>query len=512
MKRIVLLTMSMVIMGVSMAQQSLHWTPGNYLNNMTVVGIITIDGVEQTLTTLEVGAFCGEECRGSICPSFFPPTQQYIATMTIGSDGTSGEVITFRLYDHSISQELDLECTASVTFLSDDRIGEPGNWYQFSYVTPEVTYTLPITGYGTSTSGYYLIAPPIDDVNPAEIVGMTEGDYDLYYFDQGEELEWRNYEANPFNLESGIGYLYAHNTDVTLAFSGTPYSGDGTVSLVKTPGADFEGWNLVGNPFPSDASVPVDFYRMNAVGSAIIASDNSTVNMMEGIFVVAASDGATLTFTPVSKSAFENPAQLVVNVSHENSGIVIDRAIVRMGSDNSLPKLRLLGDGVEIYIPQNGKDYAIVGNEGISEMPLNFKVTNNGNYTLNVELVSLEMDYLHLIDNITGTDINLLSTPCYSFNAKTTDYECRFKLVFSANGIEEHEAENSFAYLNGEEIVITEYKANALLQVVDMMGRILVCRDASNASTISTNGLTAGMYVLRLIDGNDVKTQKVVIP
>ena len=429
--------------------------------------------------------------------------------MTIGSDGTSGEVITFRLYDHSISQELDLECTASVTFLSDDRIGEPGNWYQFSYVTPEVTYTLPITGYGTSTSGYYLIAPPIDDVNPAEIVGMTEGDYDLYYFDQGEELEWRNYEANPFNLESGKGYLYAHKTDVTLTFSGTPYSGDGTVTLVKTSGAQFEGWNLVGNPFPSDATVPIDFYRMNAAGSALIASDNNTVNMMEGIFVEAASDGATLTFTPVSKSAFENLAQLVVNVSHENSDIVIDRAIVRMGSDNSLRKLRLFEDCAEIYIPQNGKDYAIVSNDGISEMPLNFKVTNNGNYTLGFDFNSWETSYLHLIDNKTGADIDLQAAPCYSFNAKTTDYESRFKLVFRANGIEEYNAENSFAYFNGEEIVITEYKANALLQVVDMMGRVVVSRDSVH--TVSTKGMAHGVYVIRLIDNNDVKTQKIVV-
>lgn len=49
------------------------------------------------------------------------------------------------------------------------------------------------------------------------------------------------------------------------------------------------------------------------------------------------------------------------------------------------------------------------------------------------------------------------------------------------------------------------------LQVVDMMGRVVVCRDASNASAISTSGMALGVYVLRLINGDDVKTQKIVI-
>ena len=38
---------------------------------------------------------------------------------------------------------------------------------------------------------------------------------------------------------------------------------------------------------------------------------------------------------------------------------------------------------------------------------------------------------LHLIDNLTGKDINLLETPEYSFDAKATDNASRFKLVFA---------------------------------------------------------------------------------
>ena len=50
--------------------------------------------------------------------------------------------------------------------------------------------------------------------------------------------------------------------------------------------------------------------------------------------------------------------------------------------------------------------------------------------TVNPEEV--EFSYLHLIDNLTGNDVDLLATPSYSFEAKTTDYDLRFKLVFKA--------------------------------------------------------------------------------
>ena len=43
------------------------------------------------------------------------------------------------------------------------------------------------------------------------------------------------------------------------------------------------------------------------------------------------------------------------------------------------------------------------------------------------------------------------------------------------------------------------------------MGRVVVSRDASNASAISTSGMTAGVYMLRLINGTNVKTQKIVV-
>ena len=41
-------------------------------------------------------------------------------------------------------------------------------------------------------------------------------------------------------------------------------------------------------------------------------------------------------------------------------------------------------------------------------MPLNFEASENGEYTISIKAENAEFDYLHLIDNLTGTDIDLL--------------------------------------------------------------------------------------------------------
>jgi len=124
----------------------------------------------------------------------------------------------------------------------------------------------------------------------------------------------------------------------------------------------------------------------------------------------------------------------------------------------------------------------------------------------------VEMNYLHLIDNMTGADIDLLQQPSYSFEARVNDYTSRFRLVFSANNGEDGPSTGSatFAYYNGSEWVINN-DGEATMQLVDMMGRIISTQTVNNHATVNTNNLSQGVYVMRLVNGNDVKTQKIVV-
>ena len=113
---------------------------------------------------------------------------------------------------------------------------------------------------------------------------------------------------------------------------------------------------------------------------------------------------------------------------------------------------------------------------------------------------------------MTGADIDLLQTPDYTFNVKTTDYASRSRLVFSTNSVSEDTDgdDAAFAYISNGEIVLTDATADATLQIVDVTGRVVVSV-GGHTRCVPTAGMTPGVYVLRLINGNDVKTQKTVI-
>ena len=376
------------------------------------------------------------------------------------------------------------------------------------------TLTMEIVGYGDSgNAGYYLIASPMTEVTPSAENGFLTSNYDLYAFDQSQDLEWRNFKATSFNLVSGQGYLYASQQNTTLSFTGRPYSGNGEIELVYDEGKDFAGWNLIGNPFGTTAYLPASrsFYTLNADGSEVVAGEDNEIAVMQGIFVIAESEGDIVTFNVQNTN--KSRKQVVMNLNRNcdastGSATTIDRAIVRFDEGGLLPKFQLNPTSSKLYIPQYCKDYAVVYSEGIGEIPVNFKAAENGTYTITVNTEDVEMNYLHLIDNITGADADLLQTPSYNFEAKTTDYESRFKLVFVC-GDGTLTGSGTFAFISNGKLVITN-EGQATLQVIDMMGRVLSSETLSGNAEISF-GQTPGVYMLRLINGNTVKTQKILI-
>ena len=375
------------------------------------------------------------------------------------------------------------------------------------------THTLDVTGYtdDNTKDGYYLIASPVT-VDPATVAGMTEGDFDLYYFDQAQEDEWRNYEAATFNLVPGTGYLYAKKATTegeTFSFelTGTPYSGNGMVDLTYTENAEFAGFNLIGNPFNTNATLDMPYYRLNQDGSALnTTTENSEINVMEGVFVQATAANQKANFTKVGESA-KKIGQLNVKVTR-NRSVILDNAIIRFDEGATLSKFQLNANSTKLYFTEGNQDFAVVrcANEG--EMPVNFKAGENGTYTISIDAENVDVNYLHLIDNMTGADVDLLATPSYSFEARTNDYKSRFRLVFNANDGTSTDSE-TFAFFIGNNLVINN-EGEATLQVIDMMGRVLSSEQINGSYNNSLN-LSAGVYVLRLSNGNTVKMQKIVI-
>ena len=333
-------------------------------------------------------------------------------------------------------------------------------------------------------------------------------------------MEWINFKQaqdnfNPnFDIVSGKGYLYAHKTGTTLSFQGTPYNGNGQVTLKKTAGAQFSGWNLVGNPFTQIAYIDRDFYVMNYVmdggvnygGSEIILANrgnNNPINMMEGIFVVASTDNETLTFSTTAPAGKAADSKVVLNIVG-NNGNVIDRAIVRFGEGGTLPKFMINENNTKIYFPQEDADYAVVRSNGEGSMPVNFKAKEMGKYTVSVETEDIDINYLHLIDRLTGADVNLLLDNEYSFIASGSDIESRFILSFNENGYNAA-SDETFAFQNGNDIVVN---GEGELQIFDVTGRMVMNTVVNGIQTV--NVPANGVYVFRMI-GETVKTQKIVV-
>ena len=284
-------------------------------------------------------------------------------------------------------------------------------------------------------------------------------------------------------------------------FYGTAYTGEGEVSLdYDANAANFAGWNLVGNPYNQNATIDREFYVMNSDGTEIMPAEEDGIEPMQGVFVVATGENQTVTFTPGESKKI---ASLSLNLSNGRS--LIDRAIVRFGEDRQLPKFQMNENSTKVYVPMNGTDYAVVYANEMGEMPVNFKAEKNGAYTITLAPTDVDLCYLHLIDNITDNDVDMLKTQSYTFNANITDYASRFKLVFATGNSSNSD---NFAFYSDGDLVINNEGA-AVLQVVDVLGRIISTQNINGSQRVSFTG--NGVYMIQLVQGDNVKTQKIVV-
>ena len=188
----------------------------------------------------------------------------------------------------------------------------------------------------------------------------------------------------------------------------------------------------------------------------------------------------------------------------------LDNAIIRFDEGNTLEKLSFREGSSKVYMPVEGKDYAVVNAGQMGELPVNFKAESNGSYTLSFTNEEVTFSYLHLIDNMTGDNVDLLANPSYTFNAKTTDYASRFRLVF-ATGTSTDSETGTFGFVNDSgNFCIFGIEGEATVQVIDMLGHVISSETFSGSYEKKING-APGVYMVRLINGNDVKVQKVVV-
>lgn len=371
----------------------------------------------------------------------------------------------------------------------------------------QATVQKSITGYGEGNDKWYFIASPIDVDNlaPTSVSNMLSNDYDLY---QLNNTTWENYKAhegnaNPnFNLANGRGYLYANSTNVNLGFAGTtkPYDADYEISVAA-------GWNLVGNPYTFEAYVNTPYYAMNEGGTGITATTVSTstaVKPCTGI-IVKADEAGTVKFLNEAPASSANNGNLQIVLAHNvvsrdgasTKSANIDNAIVSFNEGSKLEKFYFGEQAANIFIPQNGDEYAIAFSDRKGEVPVNFKAKETGTYTINFD--GTDLNNIKLIDKLENLVIDLNENSSYTFIGSPADRAERFVIRFENS----EQPDNSvFAYQSGNDIIVS---GEGELQIFDVMGRMVSRQYVSGVETI--NAMPYGVYIFKL----NGMTQKIVV-
>ena len=254
----------------------------------------------------------------------------------------------------------------------------------------------------------------------------------------------------------------------------------------------------MGNPYPQAATPGMVCYSLTPAGTWHAELANYNVPACEAVLVKTNGTGNEVSFTP--SGAKNAPAAVSTLAFTVSNGEFEDVAYAKFDGDEDLPKIgHLEPNAPALSIPVDGRKYAIANLGSDCE---SFEMTFNGigDYTISA---SGEATYLHLIDKVTGSDIDLLSQPTYSFRASLGDLSSRFLVKLAPNG--ENANNGTFAFWNGNSWTI---EGEGTLEAYDVMGRRIFAREANADLRLPTSAFpSAGVYILRL-GGN---SQKVVI-
>ena len=117
---------------------------------------------------------------------------------------------------------------------------------------------------------------------------------------------------------------------------------------------------------------------------------------------------------------------------------------------------------------------------------------------------------MYLVDNITGVQYDMLLNDSYTFEANKNDYYSRFYITFvlEEEGNDD-EDNNSFVFFDGSQWVVT---GEGTLQFIDVLGHILMQTEMTSMQNwVNLPRVASGVYLMRLINGEEIKVQKIIV-
>lgn len=381
-------------------------------------------------------------------------------------------------------------------------VGVSGGAYSLTMPAANVTVA-PGVVMNIAADSWYALASPMHDEGLSyqpisHIIGMTSGSYDLFYFNETTGT-WINQKSSGTGfdaLQRSRGYIYRRASASLLSFIGLANAGSYSVDLTASCADEgLRGFNLIGNPYPHSITLNRPYYTLQPNGTWL-AHSSGTLSVGQAAMVHTSSAG-TLSFadalpTPAAKS--DDIKAVAFTLA---GGNYQDMAFALFADGDQLPKLAHLNAAAPRL---SIGDYA-VRTLGVGTQSFPLSAYGIGEYTLSVTSKG-SMKYLHLIDNLTGNDIDLLRENTYAFHLTGNDVD-RFTIRLMPDG-----SDAPFAYVSAGSVVV---QGSGTLQVFDVMGRLLFTQELGDghcSTSFDTQLLPgAGVYILRL----DGKTQKIVL-
>ena len=233
---------------------------------------------------------------------------------------------------------------------------------------------------------------------------------------------------------------------------------------------------------------------------AVLAA-SVTVKPMQAFFVQATSADASITFN--------NSAAKGINYANDNIMFSVknskcsDEAYVMFAEGHGLNKIEHRNSEIPmLYIMNNGQNYAIADMSDDTEViNIGFEAKTMGQYTFSIKTEG-QYSYMHLVDKLTGEDVDMLVEDSYTFVGAPNDRKDRFVLNLNYNAANINTDSDIFAYQSGSDIII---RGDGELHVFDVMGRLVLTQRVNGVETISMQ--SQGVYIFKL----NGMTQKIVV-
>lgn len=408
-----------------------------------------------------------------------------------------------------------------------------------------------LTAYGTVTAQRYIsngvyhgICSPLAGAKAQSLYSTTANVYLKYHTESSNA--YTNVEDLDYDLGDMKGFmmLYAGTSGETFDITGTLRTGTigSANNVTRFADGNQNGWNLVGNPFPSaidwnggawtKTNVGSTYYVYNGLGNWASFNGSVGVNggsqyiaMGQGFFVEVV-DGETVGTLTMdddvqvhnSVGFMKNSAAISELVRLElSNGEYTDETVIYFDEEataaydyqHDAHKLfSFNAERPQIYSTANNNMSINVLPVENTDVPFDVRGSDGENMTIAATEVMGFGDVM-LLDNANGELTNLMNQD-YEF-LYSEDITDRFLLLFTTVGTDELDESSFDIYsVNSNIRVDLHNQSEAEIVIYNLMGQKLT-HTAATGNITDIQMFEAGCYIVKVISDNKVETTKVII-